>query len=386
MNRFKTIVLSLLLLIAATSVAEGQVRDSILRKRSALDYQLQSRPRLPHFPQKMQFEQFFSISQYLSYTLPQGVTAGVDMCKFITPLFGLRAGLNIGNSFHVKMDGLIDLGAFGWYFDPDRTFTIMALAGIDGAFYEKRGTQEFRFAYGAHVGLSFDLRISNTLHFFIEPSATLYSNNYNNIKDWYIADPVAEFHVGINYRRPMVTQKFYQRLRGANRWFLSLGAGVQSFPLSTIGTKINSFAKSCGACTALGVGYWITPLSGIRVNFSYGVSPVRMEEEARQFATLAGVSLDYMYHLSNGENHQNTFSWSVIAGANYSYAAITRRYDPTEEIHNVGFNSGVNLCYNVNPSISIYVEPKATMFGIAQDSSNTGKVMLNLNGGLIFRW
>lgn len=397
MKRFRIIVLSLLLVSAVTTITAGaQAKDTILRRHSALEYQLQSKPRLPHFPTKMQFGQFFSISQYISYSLPQGVALGVDMCKFVTPLFGLRAGINIGNTslpgasnsefYHPRIDCLLDLGAFGWGYNPSRIFTIWGIAGIDGAFLKATPEDNFRFAYGGHLGALLDLRISNTLHLSIEPGAILYSNNYNGVKDWHIADLVGEFHVGLNYRRPVVTEKFYQRLRGSKRNFLTLGAGIQSLPLCGYEDLWSSIAKSISACAMINIGRWFTPLSGGRLSLSYGVSSMHLEEGAKQYASLIGASLDYLYHLSNGENYSNTVSWAIVAGANFSYANLTRRYEPSVPVFNFGFNTGFNLSYNVNPRISLFLEPKTTIYGTAQNSTNTGRVLLNLNTGIAYRW
>jgi hypothetical protein len=399
MRRFNAYIVLMIIAFAISGFASGQNhRDTILRKRSALNYQLQSKPRLPHFPAKVHFEQFFSISQYVSYSLPQGVTAGVDMCKFVTPLFGLRAGINIGSvkfpnaasgeMYHPKVDAVLDLGAFGWGYNPSRIFTVWAIAGIDGAFTKNNPeAASYRFAYGGHVALLMNLRLSHTLYFSLESSATLFSDRFNGSVDWHIADPIAEFHAGLSYRRPLVTQKYYSRFKASKKNFISLGAGVQSLPLSTIGTKgKSSLWKSTGACMMINIGRWVSTLSGIRATFSYGVSPILWEEEAKQHGSLLGASVDYLYRLTDGENLKNTFSWFVIAGGNFVYSTISKRYEQNEAIYNFGFNSGLNVCYNVNSSLSFFLEPKATIYGSWLNSSNTGRVMLNLNTGIVVRW
>lgn len=396
MKRFNIILLALLLTSAATFTAGAQAKDTILRRHSALEYQLQSKPRLPHFPTKMPSEQFFSISQYASYSLPQGVAMGVDMCKFVTPLFGLRAGINIGQHFsagtpgseiyHPRIDGILDLGAFGWGYNPNRVFTIWGIAGIDGAWLRESPADKFRFAFGAHIAALFDFRLSKTVHLTLEPAAILYTNSYNGVKDWNMADLVGEFHLGLTYFRPMVTERYFQRVSGSHRNFAALGVGLQSIPFCTIGDKWESLWKSFGACTMICAGRWFTPLSGARMTFSYGISPALMEEEARQYANLIGVSADYLYHLSNGETYNDKFSWAVVAGVNFSYVNLTKRYEPSEAIFNFGFNTGISTFFNVNPRFSVFLEPKATIYGTAQNSSNTGRLMLNINTGIAYRW
>lgn len=136
----------------------------------------------------------------------------------------------------------------------------------------------------------------------------------------------------------------------------------------------------------LSFGYWHSPLSGVRFNFSYGISPNRMEDEAKQYANLVGLSADYLYHLSNGERYGDSFSWIVVAGVNFSYANLTKRYDPNEAIFNFGFNTGLNISYNVNPQFSAFLEPKVTIYGTAQNYTNTGRMLLNLNTGIAYRW
>lgn len=394
MRRIRYIIL-LIILAAATFSAGAQVQDTIIRRHSALDYQLQSKPRLEHFPSKMPFEQFFSISQYVAYSIPQGVTVGVDMCKFFTPVIGLRAGINIGEvrfpdlpvseMYHPKLDVVLDLGAFAWGYNPKRVFTIWGIIGADGALLRHSIDEPYRFAYGMHMALSFDFRLSNTLHLSIEPTATLFSNQFNGVGDWYIADPIADFRIGLNYRRPVVTDRFYQALRGSKRNFVSIGAGIQSLPMCTISRHLYAPWRSIGACMMLNIGRWLSPLSGIRATFSYGVSPFTKEEEATQHVSILGVSLDYLYHLSNGENYSNTFSWAIVAGVNFVHTGITKRFEMDEVEMTFGVNSGINVCYNLNPSVSFYLEPKATIFG-TEMAASSGRLMLNLNTGMIYRW
>ena len=401
MKRFKIYIIVTILLLACVSTFQvnAQVdRDTILRKRSALNYQLQSKPRLPNFPVKVHFEQFFSISQYVSYSLPQGVTAGIDICKFVTPLFGLRAGINIGSAnfpnasagelYHPKFDVVLDLGALGWGYNPSRVFTIWTVLGADGAVTRNNPQQlNYNYSYGGHFGLLLNLRISKTVHFTLESSATLFSDRFNGRGDWYIADPIAEFHAGISYRRPLVTEKYYARYNASKKNFIAFGGGAQSFPLSSIGKKgESSLWLSTGGGGVINLGRWISTLSGIRATFSYGVSPILREEEAIQYGSMLGVSLDYLYRLTNGENMKNTFSWFVVAGGNFLYATISKRYEQNERIYNFGANSGLNVCYNVNSSLSFYLEPKVTIFGTAMNDSNSGRLMLNLNTGLVYRW
>ena len=179
----KYVAVAIFLMLAVTLRAQDY---------GALQYMLQKRPANEKFESNRFNEHLFFSAGIGPYSLltsgdsqdGMGMTAHLFMGKWITPVHGLRIGVNLGYlssgiyDSKIKMGGgsldyLLNMSSLAYGYNANRCFELVGIAGIEAG-YSKVGDNSDRsekypdlkgggqLYYGAHLGLQGNVRLSST--------------------------------------------------------------------------------------------------------------------------------------------------------------------------------------------------------------------------------
>lgn len=357
----------------------------------ALQYMLQKRPANEKFENnKFNRHLFFSagIGPYslLSDKNAQngiGMTAHLFMGKWITPVHGLRVGVNLGylpsNVYDAKikmggagLDYLLNMSSLAYGYDANRRFELVGIAGVETG-YSKVGDNSGHsekypdlkggneFYYGVHLGLQGNVRLSSTLDLFVEPRIGWYSDGFMHTESWRNYKMGGSMLVGLTYMpvAPMGTKIHFDDFDKSsflNHVFISLSGGISTLKVPGIKNTI----KGLGPQFSAGIGKWFSASSGLRLSGTVGVSDTPFGSESRYFKHI-DLNADYMLNFNNvlwGYDEERLFTLIGIAGINL---AGTKGVDKTTKYAS-GIGLGVQGSFRLNRSVDLFVEPRFNVY------------------------
>ena len=206
-----------------------------------------------------------------------GMTAHLFMGKWITPVHGLRIGVNLGylpSSIYdskIKMGGgsldyLLNMSSLAYGYNANRCFELVGIAGIEAG-YSKVGDNSDRsekypdlkgggqLYYGAHLGLQGNVRLSSTLDLFVEPRIGWYNDSFAYTENWRNYKMAGSVLVGLTYMpgAPMGTKIHFDGFDNSsflNHMFISLSGGISTLKVPGIKNTI----KGLGPQFSAGIG------------------------------------------------------------------------------------------------------------------------------------
>ena len=278
----KYVAVAIFLMLAVTLRAQDY---------GALQYMLQKRPANEKFESNRFNEHLFFSAGIGPYSLltsgdsqdGMGMTAHLFMGKWITPVHGLRIGVNLGylpSSIYdskIKMGGgsldyLLNMSSLAYGYNANRCFELVGIAGIEAG-YSKVGDNSDRsekypdlkgggqLYYGAHLGLQGNVRLSSTLDLFVEPRIGWYNDSFAYTKNWRNYKMAGSVLVGLTYMpgAPMGTKIHFDGFDNSsflNHMFISLSGGISTLKVPGIKNTI----KGLGPQFSAGIGKWFLSL------------------------------------------------------------------------------------------------------------------------------
>ena len=349
---------------------------------NALDHILQKRPRLDTIPAAHWYDNIFVSGAIGAEGVMNGVgvqpgrsryglTGAVYLGKWFNATSALRLGIQAGIPQHqLKVSGtsryfvhtgftadyMFNLNNFLYGYNPKRIFSFLPFAGagihIGGVLHDKN-----RLSGSFRIGAQGTLRISQGLNFFIEPSLQLYTDDYNQEKNWRQFDIVPTVMAGLTYTMvpkslrlnvsPFYNEKLFHNM------FVT--AGVGGGILVSGSTMNRLFYNHVGPEFFVGIGNWFTSVSGARLSVTGNVYKARNE-----YLSMFGGQLDYMINLDalfEGYHPERIFRLYGVAGLNVAFPEKNGRTGNT-----VGGGIGVQANFRLSSTTDIFLEPRVNVF------------------------
>ena len=378
----KYVAVAIFLMLAVTLQAQDY---------GALQYMLQKRPANEKFESNKFNEHLFFSAGIGPYSLltsgdsqdGMGMTAHLFMGKWITPVHGLRIGVNLGylpSSIYdskIKMGGgsldyLLNMSSLAYGYNANRCFELVGIAGIEAG-YSKVGDNSDRsekypdlkgggqLYYGAHLGLQGNVRLSSTLDLFVEPRIGWYNDSFAYTENWRNYKMAGSVLVGLTYMpgAPMGTKIHFDGFDNSsflNHMFISLSGGISTLKVPGIKNTI----KGLGPQFSAGIGKWFSPSSGLRLSGTVGLSDTPSGSASGYFKHV-DLHADYLLNINNvlwGYDEDRIFSLIGIAGVNL---AGTKGVDKTAK-YAPGIGVGVQGSFRINRSVDLFIEPRLNVY------------------------
>lgn len=379
-NRYVAAVIFLML--AVTSQAQNY---------GALQYMLQKRPANEKFESNKFNEHFFFSVGMGPYSLLSGnnvrdnlgMNAHLFIGRWITPVHGLRLGVNVGylpsDIYDSKMkmgggslDYLLNISSLAYRYNANRRFELIGIAGIGGG-YSKVGDNGERsekypnlkgggqYYYGVHLGLQGNIRLSHTLGLFIEPRIGWYNDGLAHVESWRNYQSTGSLLVGLNYMpaAPMGTKIHFDDFDNSsflNHMFISLSGGISTLKLSGVKNTL----KGIGPQFSAGIGKWFSPSSGLRLSGTAGFSDTPAGSVSRYFKHV-DLHADYLFNVNNilwGYDEDRFFKLIGIVGVNL---AGTKGVDKSAK-YAPGIGVGAQGSFRLNRSVDLFIEPRLNVY------------------------
>lgn len=365
------------------------VLSAQVEQKNAMDYLLQ-RPRVSkRFADKRFADRLFleggagltfssSVSTSdISFPTP-GFMLNAAVGEWLTPEHGVRIGAEGGyfNNFGlrskfggVSIDYLLNFTALCQYpeYEKAKPFEVYGVAGLN--LYGVRNEGNNEFAYGAHLGLRGQLRLSDYTYLYVEPRAGIYSDNLFRLDTWRKYRMAASLSAGLGYRlqghRPE-GEKYVSSGSFFDDMFFSVAGG----PASLVGSSVSSVKDNIGARAAVSIGKWFDPYNGLRLSANAAVHRQNGESSNK----VVGLGLEYMLNLHNlfgGYNPDRRFWIDALAGGSMSFSGC----GTNEQKLTWGLSAGLQANCALNDYVTLFIEPRAEIHqeDFAQLSSSVGK-------------
>lgn len=354
----------------------------------ALKYLLQKRPANEKFTSNKFNEHLFFSAGLGSYSLLTnenerdglGMNAQLFIGKWITPVHGLRLGVNLGylpsNVYKSKLkmgggsvDYLLNMSSLAFGYDENRRFELLGIAGVEmGASKSNNNSSDRPVAnsnietyYGIHMGLQGNIRLSQTLDLFVEPKLGWYNDGFTHTESWRNYKMIGSVLMGLTYTpaAPMGTKIHFDEFDNSsfiNHMFLSFSGGMSTLKVPGIMNTIKGF----GPQASLGIGKWFSSSSGMRLSGTVGFCSTPSGSDSRKFKHF-DLHADYILNINNvlwGYDEDRFFSLIGIAGVNL---AATKGVFPTAK-YAPGLGVGLQGNFRLNRSVDLFVEPRFNIY------------------------
>lgn len=372
-------VISLFLMFSVTLQAQDY---------GALKYMLQKRPANEKFESNKFREHIFMSAGLGPYSLLTsgseqeglGMNAQLFIGKWITPVHGLRLGINIGYlpsnvyTSNVKMGGgsvdyLLNMSSLALGYNENRRFELFGIAGLeaglsrasDNATDKLKIKNNDEIYYGLHLGLQGNVRLSQALDLFVEPKVGWYTDGLTPTESWRNYKMGGSLLMGLTYTPtvPMGTKVHFDDFDKSsfiNNMFISFSGGMST--LKMLGVK--NMIKGFGPQMSLGIGKWFSPSSGLRLSGTVGFCDTPPGSVNRKLKHV-DLHADYMLNINNvlwGYDENRLFSLIGIAGVNLAGTkgvVATAQYAP-------GIGVGLQGSFRVNQSVDLFIEPRVNVY------------------------
>ena len=358
-------------------------------EKNAMDYLLQH-PRVSkrfankHFGDRLFLEggaglTFSGTESTSDISVPTpGLMFNVAAGDWLTPEHGVRIGVE-GGYFNkigfrskfggISVDYLLNFTALCQYpeYEKAKPFEIYGVAGMN--LYGVRNAGNNAFAWGTHLGLRGQLRLSDYTYLYVEPRAGLYSENLFRMDTWRKYRLAASLSAGVGYRlqghRPG-GEKYEDSGSFFDDMFFSIAGG----PAALVGSSLSSVKDNLGARASISIGKWFDPYNGLRLGANAAVHRQKGESSNK----VVGLGLEYMLNLHNlfgGYNPGRRFWIDALAGGAMSYSGC----GVNKQKLSFGLSAAMQANCALNDNVNLFIEPRAEVHqeDFAQLSSSVGK-------------
>ncbi len=381
---FCSVALAVLFSAVAPLSVSAQTNTSggtVLQGFNALDYRLQ-RP-LPNvkFDNK-RFGDHLFINIEAAPTLTHrsygqmigrpdiGGRLGISVGDWLTPVHGLKLGVNLGGRKELNapknmfvgatLDYLMNLSSLAHGYNPYRKFDIVGVAGLE---YQRRVKPSAANVFGGHLGLQFRYNFNPSTYIYVEPRASLFSDGVNTRTNWQKYDLEASLMVGMGYSLSPIANRFRAKLDNQyalDNTFYGFGFGGNLFA----DPNFKAIKDITGANASMYIGTWASTISGWRLMGTAGLFGLKGQGHAK-FAT---AEIDYLLNVNsvfNGFNPDRRFNTNIILGPALGVTSRT-----SSSLH-LGAAVGIQGVIDLTSNLQMVIEPKALLFN--REFANSGR-------------
>lgn len=263
---------------------------------------------------------------------------------------------------------------------PNRRLEVVGSLGGDVIYNTNLEAGQDRLNFGVTAGLEGVWNVTPQIALTTGPRFGLYSNDLANSSTAYLGgDLVSSWMVGITYRfKPYNIEGNRERFNDGtrNRYFTSFGAGTGTM----VNSGIRSWKYGVGVTTA--VGAWFSPLSAWRIGITGEMLPELFHNNSRRYNTYAGLDLDYLISLvtlANGYKAKRLFDVNGVIGLSVGTTRSNSEFNFIPGAH-----GGLQGTLRLSNSISLYVEPRVSVFGKKYEMFGTKSFDVTLSGKVGF--
>lgn len=381
----------------------------------ALKYMLQRRPANEKFESNKFNEHLFFSAGMGPYSLltsgnsqdGPGMTAHLFMGKWITPVHGLRLGVNLGYlpskiyTSKIKMGGgsldyLLNMSSLAFGYNEQRCFELFGIVGAEVGYSKANGNSERAdnypgleggtdLYYGAHFGLQGNVRLSPSLDLFVEPRIGWYNDGFTHTESWRNYKMGGSVLVGLTYMptAPMGNKIHFDDFDNSsflNHMFISFSAGMSGLKMAGIKNTVEGMGPQFSA----GIGKWFSRSSGLRLSGTVGLCDTPSGSESGYFKHV-DLHADYLLNFNNilwGYDEDRLFTLIGIAGVSLSGTKGVEKaakYAP-------GVGVGLQGSFRLNRSVDLFVEPRLNVYhkryagghGVGGNTDQLGEVNIGL--------
>ena len=287
-----------------------------------------------------------------------GPVGEIMLGRWRNPAFGWRAGFIFENhkergrnkNFNgVGADWLFNLSTFAAGYDPDRKFNFIGLAGIQAGidpFAEKT-----RAIIGIRGGIQATASLSDNIAVYLQPQLTLRTERKANEN---IRTLLPGLQLGISYKGNASKAKLTSKEKGKRFVSTSYGLGLYS---GTI--KAKDVNDKFHNVTRVAVGQWLSPLSGVRLSYTYKDPDSR---RTKRTITNHAIGLDYLLDISSlllGADETRKVDVIGTLGGTLNFDSQPKNESTTQ----LGARAGLQLRYHASEKVTLFAESSINMYG-----------------------
>lgn len=290
-----------------------------------------------------------------------GGRVGLSVGDWLTPVHGLKLGVNLGlrdetnarkNMFAgATFDYLMNLSALAHGYNPYRKFDFVGVAGIE---YQRRFKPSSANVFGGHLGLQLRYHFNPSTFIYIEPRMSLFTDGVNTRTNWQKYDWEGAVMLGLGYGISPVAPRFRATLDkqyGFDNTFYGFNFGANALA----DPNFKSIKSNLGGNASMYIGTWASTISGWRLVTTAGAFGLKGEGHPK-FTT---AEIDYLLNINsafNGYNPERRFNTNLILGP---VLGITSRQ--SSNVH-LGGAVGIQGVIDLTSNLQMVIEPKAMVF------------------------
>lgn len=266
----------------------------------------------------------------------------------------------------LDIDYMFNLSSYFNGYNPDRIFSVSPTLGIGGMrshFYGKRN-----MVYKGQAGLQLALHIGRNAKVFAEPFFTIATDQIDHSGTGNSENYDIQYGIkgGLSFRFGS-EKDFNQGTNYNGNIFFDLSQGASFYNSETLPT-----GKTLGTGYAVAVGKWFDPVVGLRLAFSAtdflwenrhvaATEAVAGYDRHFRAALLAGrieALVNPLNFSKKLRQKQRPFDLNVAIGAEIGCMKKNIAGENPLNCKYVGVTAALQGLYNVNPSTSVFVEPR----------------------------
>ncbi len=306
---------------------------------------------------------------------------------WITPVHGIRAGINAGiHSAHkgadrawfggVQADYLLNISSLMRGYDPSRRFELIGALGLEYDRTRKMGVWGNQL--GAAAALQFRFNVAPSMFLYLEPRMLMIGGSrFDQPYDWRRLRTEFSFNLGLGYRilrgarRAQGSVDFRQK--NDDNLFFGVGAGIWDMTRNNFPSHMLRERNLQGLFY---VGKMFSSASGLRISAQGGEYAMRGDN-----TYLAIGSLDYVLNLNSafgGYRPREVFQLMLNVGVSAAYV----RGDGRKLVP--GVNVGLEGLFRLSPNWGLFIEPQLYAFrsSFAQKLKTSNAPMAAVSLGL----
>lgn len=287
-----------------------------------------------------------------------GPVGEIMLGRWRNPAFGWRAGFIFENrkergknkNFNgVGADWLFSLSTLAIGYDPDRKFDLIGVAGIQvgiDPFSEKT-----RAIGGLRGGIQATASLSHNIAVYLQPQITLRTERKGNES---VRTLLPGLQLGISYKGDYSKAK--KRPKENGKRFISTSYGLGMYSGTVKAKEVNDKFHNV---TRIAIGQWFTPLSGVRLSYTY-----KDPDSRRTKRTISNhaIALDYLLNVSSlllGTDETRKVDMVATLGGSLNFNSQPKNESTTQ----LGVRGGLQLRYHASEKVTLFVEPSINLYG-----------------------
>lgn len=294
----------------------------------------------------------------------------VSFTRWYAPVFAWRAniqGLYRGKKvtgynfaqFQVGADWMTDLTALSCGYDRARVLSFKTIAGFGIGFdYAKNAQQATYFSPDVHLGGQMAVRLSNSLHFIVEPEVSYeFSKRLSPAR---VGRFMPSLAVGLEYSMHPSAKSSQSVETPTRRDFVSASIGT-GYYTGNFG-EMSPARNKLSFVGEVGYGHWFDGINGIHASIS---NTTVQRHSTPNNHNITSLSAGYMMNIkaaTMGESSEGDL-FQLTGIADLSLVGSNRNVKGCDMKLTMGGKVALQAGFQVSKNVEIYVEPSAVIYG-----------------------